>query len=164
MPILELRVNGSRYLLDDVSADTPLLQVLRERLGLVGSKFGCGEGYCGACTVHVDGAAVRACAVLAVNLAENEITTIEGLARDGRLHPLQQAWIDFGLPQCGYCQAGQIMSAAAVMARKPRPDDADIDAAMAGNICRCGVQVRIRQAIHQAGIGPTLEVSGEEQP
>jgi aerobic-type carbon monoxide dehydrogenase small subunit (CoxS/CutS family) len=141
-------VNGKRVDLD-VSPDMPLLWVLRDALGLTGTKFGCGLGQCGACTVHVDGAAIRSCMTAASSAAGKTITTIEGLSPSSS-HPLQKAWIDEQVPQCGYCQSGQIMSAAALLARMPRPTDAQIDAAMAGNICRCGTYQRIRRAIHRA--------------
>ena len=141
-------VNGQRK---EVSVDgnTPLLWVLREHLKLTGTKFGCGIASCGACTVHIDGKAVRSCA-MPVSLVEGKsITTIEGLSPNGT-HPLQKAWIAEQVPQCGYCQSGQLMSAAALLAKTPRPTDADIDAAMSGNICRCGTYQRIRRAIHRA--------------
>lgn len=131
-----------------VDADTPLLWVLRDELGLTGTKFGCGKAQCGACTVHLNGNAVRSC-TLPVSAVKGNITTIEGLSTDGS-HPLQQAWINADVPQCGYCQAGQIMSAAALLARKPKPTDPDIDAALSGNLCRCGTYTRIRKAIHDA--------------
>jgi isoquinoline 1-oxidoreductase subunit alpha len=144
-----LTVNGKPYDLADIDASTPLLWVLRDRLGLLGTKFGCGIGQCGACTVHLNGTPVRSCSLPISAVANQPITTIEGLAKaDGTLHPLQQAWIDHDVPQCGYCQAGQLMSAAALLKQKPQPSDADIDAAMAGNICRCGTYLRIRAAIH----------------
>jgi isoquinoline 1-oxidoreductase alpha subunit len=133
----------------DVRADTPLLWVLRDVLDLKGTKFGCGVGQCGACTVHVNGQPTRSCSVPASSVAGRRITTIEGLSPDGT-HPLQRAWQDIDVPQCGYCQAGQLMSAAALLAKTPSPTDADIDAAMVGNICRCGTYIRIKQAIHQA--------------
>ena len=141
-------VNGKRVDVD-VSADMPLLWVLRDALGLTGTKFGCGLGQCGACTVHIDGAAARSCTTAASAAAGKKITTIEGLSA-GSAHPLQQAWVEEQVPQCGYCQSGQIMSAAALLARTPRPTDAQIDTAMAGNICRCGTYQRIRRAIHRA--------------
>ena len=141
-------VNGRRHDVD-VSPEMPLLWVLRDRLGLTGTKFGCGLGQCGACTVHVDGAAARACLTSAQAAAGKQITTIEGLSADSS-HPLQAAWVAEQVPQCGYCQSGQIMSAAALLARTPRPTDAQIDSAMAGNICRCGTYQRIRRAIHRA--------------
>ena len=138
-------VNGKRHDLD-VSGDMPLLWVLRENLGLTGTKFGCGLGQCGACTVHVDGVAVRACLTTAKAAAGKKVTTIEGLSSDAS-HPLQKAWVAEQVPQCGYCQSGQIMSAAALLAKTPKPTDAQIDSAMTGNICRCGTYVRIRKAI-----------------
>ncbi len=147
MPIT-LTVNG-RARTVDVPADMPLLWVLRDVLDLKGTKFGCGAAQCGACTVHVNGQATRACQTPVSSVAGRRITTIEGLSPDGN-HPLQRAWQEIDVPQCGYCQAGQLMSAAALLAAKPTPTDADIDTAMAGNICRCGTYVRIRQAIHQA--------------
>jgi isoquinoline 1-oxidoreductase subunit alpha len=143
-----LTVNGQARTVD-VRADTPLLWVLRDVLDLKGTKFGCGVGQCGACTVHVNGQPTRSCSVPASSVAGRRITTIEGLSPDGT-HPLQRAWQDIDVPQCGYCQAGQLMSAAALLAKTPSPTDADIDAAMVGNICRCGTYIRIKQAIHQA--------------
>jgi len=146
-----LKVNGEEHVVDDSDASMPLLWVLRDKLGKVGTKFGCGIGFCGACTVHLDGRPVRSCSTLATAAVGKEITTIEGLANaDGTLHPLQEAWIALDVPQCGYCQAGQLMSAAALLKRNPNPTDEDIDTAMAGNLCRCGTYVRIRQAIHTA--------------
>jgi len=133
----------------DVTADTPLLWVLRDTLGLTGTKFGCGRALCGACTVHMDGEAIRSCVTPIDDVAGKKITTIEGLSAD-RSHPLQRAWIAADVPQCGYCQPGQIMAAAALLAEKPSPTDADIDAAMAGMLCRCGTYQRIRKAIHMA--------------
>ena len=141
-------VNGRQHDVD-VSPDMPLLWVLRDRLGLTGTKFGCGLGQCGACTVHVDGVATRACTTTAQTAASKRITTIEGLSPTAT-HPLQVAWVAEQVPQCGYCQSGQLMSAAALLARTPRPTDAQIDTAMAGNICRCGTYQRIRKAIHRA--------------
>jgi isoquinoline 1-oxidoreductase subunit alpha len=133
----------------DAEADTPLLWVLRDHLGMTGTKFGCGMALCGACTVHIDGAATRSC-VLPLSAVEGKsITTIEGLSRD-RGHAVQKAWLEIDVPQCGYCQSGQIMSAAALLKSNPKPSDADIDAAMSGNICRCGTYPRIRKAIHRA--------------
>jgi aerobic-type carbon monoxide dehydrogenase small subunit (CoxS/CutS family) len=128
----------------------PLLWVLRDHLDLVGAKFGCGIGQCGACTVLIDGAAMRSCSVPVSALAGSSVTTIEGLAKDGSLHPLQEAWISEDVAQCGYCQAGQIMSAAALLAKNASPTDAEIDAGMAGNLCRCGTYPRIRRAIRRA--------------
>jgi isoquinoline 1-oxidoreductase subunit alpha len=147
-----LTVNGKPATVD-VPADMPLLWVLRDVLDLKGSKFGCGMALCGACTVHLDGAAVRSCTMPISYAAGKKVTTIEGLSKDGS-HPLQRAWTEIDVPQCGYCQAGQIMSAAALLAQKPKPTDADIDAAMAGNLCRCATYARIREAIHQAAAQP----------
>jgi isoquinoline 1-oxidoreductase alpha subunit len=144
----QLEVNGSRRRVT-VSAGTPLLWVLRDALGLTGAKYGCGAGLCGACTVHLGGEAVRSCSVPVEQAAGKAIVTIEGLSTDGS-HPVQRAWIDEDVPQCGYCQAGQIMAAAALLARIPEPTDADIDASMSGNLCRCGTYHRIRAAIHRA--------------
>jgi len=133
----------------DAAPDTPLLWVLRDHLGMTGTKFGCGMALCGACTVHVDGAATRSC-VLPLRLVQGKsITTIEGLSKD-RSHAVQKAWLEIDVPQCGYCQSGQIMSAVALLQTNPQPDDGDIDAAMSGNICRCGTYPRIRKAIHRA--------------
>ena len=143
-----LTVNGRSQTVD-VPADTPLLWVIRDVLDLKGTKFGCGIGQCGACTVHLNGRAVRSC-LTAVSAADgNQITTLEGLSADGS-HPVQRAWAQVDVPQCGYCQAGQMMSAAALLAARPQPTDADIDSAMNGNLCRCGTYLRIRQAIHLA--------------
>jgi aerobic-type carbon monoxide dehydrogenase small subunit (CoxS/CutS family) len=143
-----LNVNGKSTTVD-VPGDMPLLWALRDVLNLTGTKFGCGIGQCGACTVHLKGKPIRACQTPVSAAAGSPITTIEGLATGGT-HPVQQAWMELDVPQCGYCQAGQIMSAAALLAEKPKPTDADIDAAMSGNICRCATYVRIRQAIHRA--------------
>jgi isoquinoline 1-oxidoreductase subunit alpha len=151
MPKYRLTVNGRDQSVDDVDASTPLLWVLRDTLGLVGTKYGCGIGACGACTVHLNGEPVRSCSVTVQAAAEQKITTIEGLApATDRLHALQDAWIELDVAQCGYCQAGQIMSAAALLKRKPQPTDSDIDAAMSGNLCRCGTYPRIRAAIQLA--------------
>jgi aerobic-type carbon monoxide dehydrogenase small subunit (CoxS/CutS family) len=148
---MRLTVNGKEHVVTDVDDATPLLWVLRDSLGLVGTKYGCGVAQCGACTVHLNGTPVRSCSVPVAAVAGQQITTIEGLAgKDGKLHPLQAAWVEHDVPQCGYCQAGQIMSAAALLRQKPKPSDADIDAAMTGNICRCGTYLRIRKAIHAA--------------
>ena len=133
----------------DVNPNMPLLWVLRDTLGMTGTKFGCGMALCGACTVHIDGAATRSCVTPVSSVAGKKITTIEGLSPD-RSHPVQKAWIEIDVPQCGYCQSGQIMSAAALLATKAQPSDADIDEAMKGNICRCGTYQRIRQAVHRA--------------
>jgi isoquinoline 1-oxidoreductase alpha subunit len=151
-----LKINGTEQSLEGVDPETPLLWVLRDNLGLVGSKYGCGIAQCGACTVHLNGQPIRACVTPISAVAGQSITTIEGLAGGGEnaaLHRLQKAWIDFDVAQCGYCQAGQIMSAAALLKDKPAPTDADIDQAMSGNICRCGTYTRIRQAIHAAAKG-----------
>jgi isoquinoline 1-oxidoreductase alpha subunit len=145
-----LTVNGRVHELADLDPATPLLWVLRDHLGLVGTKYGCGQGLCGACTVHFNGAAMRSCVLPLAAAAGQKITTIEGLAADARLTPLQQAWCDEDVSQCGYCQAGQIMSATALLAKNPRPTDADIDGALAGNLCRCGTYQRIRRAVHAA--------------
>ena len=146
--MISLTVNG-KILKLDVAPDTPLLWVLRDTIGLTGTKYGCGVALCGACAVHVNGEPVRSCVTPISQLAGKRVTTIEGLSRDSS-HPLQKAWIAEEVPQCGYCQSGQIMSAAALLATKPKPSDADIDAAMSGNICRCGTYQRIRRAIHRA--------------
>ena len=133
----------------DAEPDTPLLWVLRDHLGMTGTKFGCGMALCGACTVHIDGAPTRSCVLPLRAAAGKSITTIEGLSMD-RSHAVQRAWLEIDVPQCGYCQSGQIMSAAALLKANPKPSDADIDAAMSGNICRCGTYPRIRKAIHRA--------------
>jgi aerobic-type carbon monoxide dehydrogenase small subunit (CoxS/CutS family) len=143
-----LRING-RPVEVDVAPDTPLLWVLRDTLGLQGTKFGCGLGLCGACTVHVAGSPVRSCQTPISAVGDYEVTTIEGLSNDSS-HPVQRAWLELDVPQCGYCQSGQIMSAAALVASNRSPTDADIDAAMAGNLCRCGTYDRIRAAIKRA--------------
>ena len=146
---ITLSVNGKKHELQNVDPDTPLLWILRDDIGLTGTKFGCGIAQCGACTVHVDGRATRACVTPVSALADRNITTIEGLSEQGD-HPVQKAWKEFGVPQCGYCQAGQIMSATALLDRNPNPTDEDIDRSMAGNICRCGTYTRIRAAIRAA--------------
>jgi isoquinoline 1-oxidoreductase subunit alpha len=159
-----MTVNGQELTVD-VAPDTPLLWVLRDVLNLKGTKFGCGVGSCGACTVHMNGRAVRSCQTPITSAAGAAVTTIEGLSTDGT-HPLQIAWQQVDVPQCGYCQAGQIMSAAALLKTNPTPTDADIDRAMNGNLCRCGTYVRIRQAIHQAASSapsPTLMTSSDEE-
>ncbi|MBA3395708.1 MAG: (2Fe-2S)-binding protein [Deltaproteobacteria bacterium] len=148
---MKIRVNGVERTLE-VDPEMPLLWALRDTLGLTGTKYGCGEALCGACTVHVDGLAVRSCVTPMRRVDGKAVTTIEGLSKDGS-HPLQQAWLALRVPQCGFCQTGQIMTAAALLAAKPRPNDADIDAAMAGNLCRCGTYPRIRAAIKKtAGV------------
>jgi isoquinoline 1-oxidoreductase alpha subunit len=144
----ELTINGKKHQLD-VDGEMPLLWALRDVVGLTGTKYGCGVAQCGACTVHLDGAAVRSCITPVSAVAGKSITTIEGLSEDGS-HPVQAAWVAENAPQCGFCQAGQIMSAAALLAANAKPTDQDIDAAMAGNLCRCGTYVRIRKAIHRA--------------
>jgi isoquinoline 1-oxidoreductase subunit alpha len=145
-----LRVNGHLQSVD-APGEMPLLWVLRDRLALTGTKYGCGSGLCGACTVHLNGRAIRSCLTPVSQVADANVVTIEGLGRQGALHPVQQAWIDLQVAQCGYCQSGQIMQAAALLQEIPRPTDADIDRQMSGNICRCGTYQRIRQAIRQAG-------------
>lgn len=143
-----LHVNGRTHEVD-AAPDTPLLWVLRDQLDLVGTKYGCGMGLCGSCTVHVDGEATRSCILPLSAVGDRKVVTIEGLDPAGQ-HPLQKTWCEHDVAQCGYCQAGQIMSAAALLARNPQPDDAEIDAAMTGNLCRCGTYLRIRAAIHAA--------------
>jgi aerobic-type carbon monoxide dehydrogenase small subunit (CoxS/CutS family) len=144
----EFTLNGKREAAD-VPGDMPLLWVLRDALGLTGTKFGCGLAECGACTVHVEGRAVKSCSISIADVAGKRVTTIEGLSPD-RSHPVQRAWMEIDVPQCGYCQSGQIMAAAALLSRTPRPTDADIDQGMRGNICRCGTYEAIRRAIHRA--------------
>lgn len=145
---IRMRVNGVEKALD-VDPEMPLLWALRDVLGLTGTKYGCGQALCGACSVHLDGEVVRAC-VTPVRRAEgHDVTTIEGLSPDGN-HPLQRAWLELGVPQCGFCQAGQLMTAAALLRARPRPTDDEIDKSMAGNLCRCGTYQRIRAAIHKA--------------
>ena len=146
--MITLNLNGRNTTLD-VDGDMPLLWVLRDIVGLTGTKYGCGMALCGACTVHVEGSPVRSCVTPVSAASGKRVTTIEGLSSDNS-HPVQRAWIELDVPQCGYCQSGQIMSAAALLAQTPQPCDADIDAAMAGNICRCGTYQRIRAAIHRA--------------
>ena len=153
--LTKLTINNAAATVD-VPPDMPLLWVLRDVLNIKGPKFGCGVGLCGACTVIVGGEAVRSCQTAVSSVRSQPVTTIEGLSPDGR-HPVQVAWEAIDVPQCGYCQAGQIMSAAALLRRTPQPSDAEIDAAMSGNICRCGTYTRIRQAIHQAAQTATVE-------
>src|SRR6478735_5825640 len=150
-----LNVNGKSVMVD-APPDMPLLWVLRDVLDLKGTKFGCGIGQCGACTVHVKGTPTRACRTAVSRVAGSEITTIEGLSTDGS-HPVQRAWESVDVPQCGYCQAGQIMAAAALLAKNSSPSDADIDTAMNGNLCRCGTYLRIREAIHKAAAMPATD-------
>ena len=146
--MIKLNVNGKDVQVD-VEPDTPLLWVLRDTIGLTGTKYGCGMALCGACTVHLNGQPVRSCTVPATAAARAEVTTIEGLSVDGS-HPVQKAWTEIDVPQCGYCQAGQIMSAAALLRENPKPTDAQIDEAMNGNLCRCATYLRVRAAIHRA--------------
>jgi isoquinoline 1-oxidoreductase alpha subunit len=146
--MIKLNVNG-RPIEVDVDPETPLLWVLRDTIGLTGTKYGCGMALCGACTVHLAGEPIRSCVTPVSAVGDQPVTTIEGLSTD-RSHPVQQAWMEIDVPQCGYCQSGQIMSAAALLAKNPKPSDADIDTAMSGNLCRCGTYPRIRAAIHRA--------------
>lgn len=146
--MIALSVNGTAHNVD-VENDTPLLWVLRDTIGLTGTKYGCGIAQCGCCTVHIDGVATRSCQVPVGTVGSAHVTTVEALSRDGKLHPVQQAWIDHDVPQCGYCQTGMMMAAVALLAENPKPANADIDAAMT-NICRCGTYQRIRAAIHAA--------------
>lgn len=148
MPAYTLKINGQSRSVN-VAADTPLLWVLRDSLGLVGTKYGCGQGHCGSCIVHSNGVPVRSCQMPVATVGGMEITTIEGLSPDGQ-HPLQQAWCEHDVPQCGYCQTGQIMTAAAFLRNNPSPSEEEIDGAMAGNLCRCGTYLRIRQAVKSA--------------
>ncbi|HUJ62065.1 MAG TPA: (2Fe-2S)-binding protein [Kofleriaceae bacterium] len=146
---MRIEVNGRAFDVD-VDDDTPLLWVLRDHLGLTGTKFGCGVAQCGACTVHVDGAARRSCVLPIATIAGAKVTTIEALATPNQLHAVQEAWLAENVPQCGYCQAGQIMSAVALLAANPAPSDDDIDSALSANLCRCGTYPRIRRAVHRA--------------
>jgi isoquinoline 1-oxidoreductase subunit alpha len=154
-----ITVNNQSFTVD-AELDTPLLWVLRDHLGMTGTKFGCGVALCGACTVHIDGAPTRSCVLPLSGVAGKSVVTIEGLSKD-RSHAVQRAWIEIDVPQCGYCQSGQIMSAAALLKINPKPTNADIDAAMSGNICRCGTYARIREAIHRAA---ELAGNGVEMP
>ena len=147
--MVRIEVNGRAFDVD-VDDDTPLLWVLRDHLGLTGTKFGCGVAQCGACTVHVDGAARRSCVLPIATIAGAKVTTIEALATPNQLHAVQEAWLAENVPQCGYCQAGQIMSAVALLAANPAPSDDDIDSALSANLCRCGTYPRIRRAVHRA--------------
>jgi aerobic-type carbon monoxide dehydrogenase small subunit (CoxS/CutS family) len=151
----KLLVNGQAHTVD-AAPDTPVLWVLRDHLNLVGTKFGCGIGMCGACTVHLNGQAVRSCQLPVSSVAGQKIVTIEGLSIDAS-HPLQRAWVELDVPQCGYCQAGQLMSAAALLANNPHPTDDDIDAAMTGNLCRCATYTRMRAGIHRAAESATIK-------
>ncbi len=146
--MIALSVNGKTYHVD-VESDTPLLWVIRDTIGLTGTKYGCGIAQCGACTVHINGVATRSCQVPVGTVGNKAVTTIESLAQNGKLHPVQQAWLDLDVPQCGYCQSGMMMAAVSLLKEKPKPTDADIDAAMT-NICRCGTYQRVRAAIHAA--------------
>ncbi|MPZ18133.1 MAG: 2Fe-2S iron-sulfur cluster binding domain-containing protein [Luteitalea sp.] len=157
-----LKVNGKSTSVD-VPADIPLLWVLRDVLDLKGTKYGCGISQCGACTVHLAGKAVRSCQVPVSSVGDAEVTTIEGLSTDGS-HPLQRAWQAVDVPQCGYCQAGQIMSAAALLAQTPKPTNGDIDRAMSGNLCRCATYLRIREAIHKAAGNVVTQTASANQP
>jgi isoquinoline 1-oxidoreductase subunit alpha len=149
MATYQLLINGENRNVE-AAPNTPLLWVLRDNLGLTGTKFGCGVGQCGACTVHIDGASVRSCSTPVSEVGNKKVTTIEGISSGEKLHPVQQAWMDENVPQCGYCQTGQIMSAVALIAKNPSPSDNDIEKAMSGNICRCGTYERIRKAIKKA--------------
>jgi isoquinoline 1-oxidoreductase subunit alpha len=146
-----LRVNGKDQTLD-VDPEMPLLWAIRDVIGLTGTKYGCGQALCGACVIHIDGEAVRACVTPVRRAVGHAVTTIEGLSADGN-HPLQRAWVELAVPQCGFCQSGQIMTAAALLTKRPKPSDAEIDQSMAGNICRCGTYTRIRAAVKKAAEG-----------
>lgn len=159
MPVYQIMVNDQQLTTTDISEDTPLLWVLRDEFNLLGTKYGCGKGLCGACTVHLSGQALRSCQLPVSAIAQQKITTIEGLApTPEKLHPVQQAWLDLDVPQCGYCQSGQIMSAVSLLAQQPDPSVQQIEAAMAGNICRCGTYVRIKQAIKLAATGEKINI------
>ena len=151
--MITLTVNGQHYPLE-IDDDTPLLWAVRDAIGLKGSKFGCGAGLCGACTMHLDGSPIRSCITPVSMAAGREVTTIEGITPSDGLNPLHQAWVALNVPQCGYCQSGQLMAASALLANNSNPSDADIDQAMSGNLCRCGTYPRIRAAIHQAAQHP----------
>ncbi|TAE28811.1 MAG: (2Fe-2S)-binding protein [Cytophagales bacterium] len=152
MATIALTINGKKHTLN-TDPQMPLLWAIRDVVGLKGTKFGCGMAQCGACTVHVNGAPTRSCVTPVSTVANKKITTIEGIGTEANLHPVQQAWIEEQVPQCGYCQSGQIMTAVALLKSKPNPTDADIDAAMQGNLCRCGTYARVRKAIHRAADG-----------
>ncbi|MCY4214910.1 MAG: (2Fe-2S)-binding protein [Gammaproteobacteria bacterium] len=162
--MIEFTLNGAKVRTDD-PPDTPLLWAVRDTFKLKGSKYGCGAGLCGACTMHVDGEAVRSCVLPVDSVAGKAVTTIEGLAEPGALHPLQEAWVALSVPQCGYCQPGQIMSAAALLAQNPNANEAEVESAMAGNICRCGCYPRIKEAIlsvaGRASAPPLEELASE---
>ncbi|MFN0250936.1 MAG: (2Fe-2S)-binding protein [Kofleriaceae bacterium] len=164
---MKLTINGRSVNVPDALTESPLLWVLREQLELTGTRYGCGVGVCGACTIHVDGVATRACQLTPAQVGTARVTTIEGLASADGLHPVQRAWIEHGVAQCGFCQSGQIMSASALLARTPAPTDGDIDAAMSGNLCRCGTYPRIRRAIRHASMRePSTDAAtrGDETP
>ncbi len=160
--MIELKINGKTQTFD-VAPDTPLLWLLREQAGLTGTKFGCGISMCGACTVHIDGSPKRACVTPVKAALGRAVTTIEGISgSDGGLHPVQQAWIDEQIPQCGYCQSGQIMTAVALLNGNPKPSDAEIDSAMSGNVCRCGTYTRIRKGIRTAAAMMQAQVLADD--
>ena len=161
MSVYNLNINGN-FKVVDVSPETPLLWVLRDEIGLVGTKYGCGIGQCGACTIHLNGEPIRSCLLPVADASGQTLTTIEGLASKRSLHRVQDAWIEEDVAQCGYCQAGQIMSAVALLEKNPAPTDDDIDLAMAGNYCRCGTYVRIRKAIHSAAKSSTVDELASE--
>ena len=155
MAVINLKVNGKKYEVN-VDPGTPVLWVLRDHLNLIGTKYGCGVGSCGACTIHLNGRAVKSCQLPVSAVSTQEITTIEGIvAEAGEMHPVQKAWLELDVAQCGYCQTGQIMAAVSLLKTKPNPTDEEIDAAMTGNICRCGTYIRIKAAIHQAAKSST---------
>lgn len=167
MAVVKFTLNGKAQSVD-VEPRMPLLWILRDVLAMTGTKFGCGGGFCGACTVHVNGSPTRSCQTLASGLNGKTVTTIEGLSADGASHPVQRAWIEEDVPQCGYCQSGQIMTAAALIAKAPNPSDADIDETMHGNLCRCGTYQAIRKAVHtaaryrRAALDPVESAAGKE--
>ena len=157
---MDIRINGASYTVPPSWEEATLLEVLRDLLGLTGTKYGCGKGLCGACTVHLNGSPARSCVLPITSLGESDIHTIEGLAKDAELHPVQQAWIDERVPQCGYCQSGQIMTAVSLLNSVPNPTDDDIDRAMRSNLCRCGTYDRIRKGIHRASDSMSERESG----